>query len=129
MHQSGRSKINDLNLVVVFILLEQYVLRFQISMDDIIYMDIVHCHKQLPHEYCGLLLRELSSVHNIVKKFSTLTDFCHYVVAFLVFKKLVELYNVGVVKRLQNFDFRFQGGLLIFVHHAELEDLDCSLNS
>lgn len=54
-HERG-SKIDDLNLVKLLVLLEQNVLRLQVSVDDVITVAVVDARKNLLHKKGGVLL-------------------------------------------------------------------------
>lgn len=50
------SEINQFNAMDVFFFLKQNVFRFQISVANVLLMQISNCRKYLSHDYCSLCL-------------------------------------------------------------------------
>lgn len=91
------TEINDLNLIEFLVLLEKNVFGLKITMDDIGLMAIVDAGKDLLHEDCTITLSEFATLENFIKKFATLADFCHEIVALFIFKELVHLDDIWVI--------------------------------
>jgi len=73
-------------------------------MADTFAVAIVQGHQNLLEDIGSLLLIEKLSCNDPVEKLSSSTKFCDQVDVLVVFKVLVELNNVGVIKRLEDLD-------------------------
>ena len=93
----GGAEVDDLDRVELFVLLEQDVLRLQITMHDVGLVAVVDAGEDLLHEYSSVALAELAALEDFVEELATLADFGDEVVALLVFEELVHLDDVGVV--------------------------------
>ena len=85
-------------------------------MHDMVVMAIVDARQNLLHEQRSILFCELASSNDLVEELSTLADVCDDVVSLFVFKELVHLEDIGVIKVLQVVDLVEEHLLLIFVH-------------
>ena len=93
----GGAKVDDLDLVELFVLLEQDVLRLQVTMHDISLVAVVDAGEDLLHEDSSIALAELTTLENLVEELTTLADLSDQVIALLVLEELVHLDDVRVV--------------------------------
>ena len=93
----GRAEVDDLDLVELFVLLEQDVLRLQVTMHDISLVAVVDAGEDLFHEDSSIALAELTTLENLVEELTTLADLSDQVIALLVLEELVHLDDVRVV--------------------------------
>ena len=93
----GRAEVDDLDLVELFVLLEQDVLRLQITMHDVCLVAVVDAGEDLFHENSSIALAELTALENLIEELTTLADLSDQVIALLVLEELVHLDDVRVV--------------------------------
>jgi len=83
--------------------------------------------KQLFHKDSGITFVELATIDDFIEEFSTLNVIGHNVETLVIFKVLIDLDNVGVIKITQCLDFVEHGFLFSFIHSLFLEELDSAL--
>ena len=93
----GGAEVNDLDLVELFVLLEQDVLRLQITMHDVGLVAVVDAGEDLLHEDSSIALAELTTLEDLIEKLTTFADLGDQVIALLVLEELVHLDDVRVV--------------------------------
>ena len=97
----GGAEVDDLNLVELFVLLEQDVLRLQITMHDVGLVAVVDAGEDLLHEDSSIALAELTTLEDLVEELTTLADLGDQVIALLVLEELVHLDDVRVILRMK----------------------------
>ena len=68
------SKVNDLDLVELLVLLEEDILRLEITMHDVGLVAVVDAREDLLHENCCVTFCKFASVEDLVEEFTTLAD-------------------------------------------------------
>ena len=91
------TEVNNLDLVELFVLLEQDVFWLKITMHNVGLMTVVDAGKNLLHENSSISLAELASLEDLVEEFTTLADLCDQVVALIVLEELIHFDDVGVI--------------------------------
>mmetsp|Transcript_3384 Transcript_3384/g.8423 ORF Transcript_3384/g.8423 Transcript_3384/m.8423 type:complete len:228 (-) Transcript_3384:14-697(-) len=67
----AEAEINKLQLVAVLLLIQE-VLQLQVSMHNMMSVNIVYCQQHLPHCICSILFIELSPLGDSIEELSTL---------------------------------------------------------
>ena len=93
----GGAEVDDLNLVELFVLLEQDVLRLQITMHDVGLVAVVDAGEDLLHEDSSIALAELTTLEDLIEKLTTFADLGDQVIALLILEELVHLDDVRVI--------------------------------
>ena len=93
----GGAEVDDLDLVELFVLLEQDVLRLQVTMHDISLVAVVDAGEDLLHEDSSIALAELTTLENLIEELTTLANLGDQVIALIVLEELVHLDDVRVV--------------------------------
>ena len=91
------AKVNDLNLVELFILLKQDILWLQVTMHNVSLVAVVDAGEDLFHEDGAVTLAELAALEDLVEELATLADLSDEVVSLLVLEELVHFDNVRVI--------------------------------
>ena len=93
----GRAEVDDLDLIELFVLLEQDVLRLQVTMHDVCLVAVVDAGEDLFHENSSIALAEFTTLQNLVEEFTTLADLGDQVIALLVLEELVHFDDIRVI--------------------------------
>ena len=93
----GGAEVNDLDLVELFVLFEQDVLRLQVTMHDVGLVAVVDAGEDLFHENSSIAFAELTTLEDLVEELATLADLGHQVIALLILEELVHLDDVRVI--------------------------------
>ena len=123
----GRAEVDDLDLVELFVLLEQDVLRLQVTMHDISLVAVVDAGEDLFHEDSSIALAELTTLEDLVEELTTFADLSNQVIALLILEELVHLDDVRVIDFFENIDLIEKHSLLVVVHVALTQDFDRAL--
>ena len=91
------AEVDDLDLVKLFVLLEQDVLRFQVTMHDVGLVAVVDAGEDLFHEDSSIALAELTTLEDLIEKLTTFADLGDQVIALLILEELVHLDDVRVI--------------------------------
>jgi hypothetical protein len=91
------AEVDDLDLIKLLVLLEENILRLEVSVDDVVLMAVVDAGKDLLHQDRTVSLGKLAALQDLVEELSSLADLSDEVVALLVLKELVHLDDVGVI--------------------------------
>lgn len=91
-------------------------------MDDVVVVTIDNGGEYLFHDGCGLFFCETALLSEAVEEFPTLTKVSDQVVVKSVLVEFVQLDNVGVIQRAQDFHFGEQR-LLVLFDEVGFEDL------
>jgi len=95
--------------------LEKDVLRFDISVHDVLGMYVRQCFQKLPGDSCCLLQGDLS-LGDSFEKFAALAKLHDEHVVVLVIVDLVQFRQVGVVKRLKDSHLIEESLCLLRIH-------------
>ena len=93
----GRAEVDDLDLVELFVLLEQDVLGLQVTMHDVGLVAVVDAGEDLFHEDSSIALAELTTLEDLVEELTTFADLSNQVIALLILEELVHLDDVRVI--------------------------------
>lgn len=93
----GRAEINDLDLVVLLVLLEQDILRFQIAVHDVPLVAVVDAGEDLFHENGTVTLAKFAALEDLIEELAALADLGNEVVAFLILEELEHFDDVWVI--------------------------------
>jgi hypothetical protein len=91
------SEVDDLDLIKLLVLLEENILRLEVSVNDVVLMAVVDAGKDLLHQDRTVSLGKLAALQDLVEELSSLADISDEVVALLVLKELVHLDDVWVI--------------------------------
>ena len=91
------AKVNQLNDVVSFGILEQDVLWLDVSVTDAQIVQVVEAAKDLSQEHGGVSLRELAPPLHFVKEVAALSQRLNQVEATIILKVLIQLNCVRVI--------------------------------
>lgn len=81
-------------------------------------VDILDSANEFLKQLTSVFLSESLILHDNVEQLATVYEFHHEVEVFFGFNDLVDLYNVGVVQLLKNFDFSANSFNVFFVFNA-----------
>ena len=93
----GCAEVDDLNLVELFVLLEQDVLGLQVAMHDVGLVAVVDAGEHLLHKDGSIALAELTTLQDLIEEFTALANLSDEVVTLLVLEELVHLDDIRVV--------------------------------
>ena len=93
----GGTEVDDLNLVELFVLLEQDILRLQVTMHDVGLVAVVDAGEDLFHEDSSIALAELTTLEDLIEELTTFADLGDQVIALLILEELVHLDDVWVI--------------------------------
>jgi hypothetical protein len=74
LDDEGGSEIDNLDLIEVLVGFKEHVLGLEVSMDDVVLVTVVDASKDLLDKDSSVLLGELSSGDNLIKKLSSFAD-------------------------------------------------------
>lgn len=122
----AQAEIYDLD---VFVVVEEEVLRLEVSVDDVQLVDIFYASVDLLEKLACLVFLEPSVRHNVVKELSAARVLHDQVELLGGLDDFIELDNVGVPDQLQNVDFPSHAFYVRHIRDAVLlQDLDCHLH-
>jgi hypothetical protein len=98
-------------------------------MHDVVFVAIIDDSENLLDQKCGIAFVKLTLFNDLIKKFTSFTNFLDKIVTFVIFKKFEHLDNVGMIQFLQNIDFVEEHLLFILIHIRFTEYLDSALSS
>lgn len=111
-----RSKIYDLDLVIIFVFFKQNVLWLEVSVHYLVTVAIMDALEQSLHYDGGVILRKMLPCCDLFKKLSSKANICYYVVPLFALVGLVHLQNIWVVQLLKVYYFAFEHLFFEFVH-------------
>ena len=76
---------------------DQNVFRLQVTMCDILRVQIVHCAQDLLHCLCSFVFSELFLANNLIEELTTLAEFCHDVQVTRILIEFVHLNDSWVI--------------------------------
>lgn len=100
----GKTKVGELN---VSLLIHEDVLRFQISVHNLISMEVTQCHKNLSADELDSRLRESPLLTKMVEDVAASDEFEEEIDSVLVLEHVVQGENEWVFGLLKNISFRF----------------------
>jgi len=123
------SEVNNLNLIKLFVLLEQDILWLQVTMHNVGLMAVVDAREDLFHEDGAVTLAEFATLQDFIEELTTLADLSHKVVALLILEELVHFDDVWVIDSFENVNFVEEHTLLVVVHVALSQNFYGALSS
>lgn len=111
----GSAKIDYLYLVLVF-WVDHDVLRFDVSMTNILLVAVLNCREELLHDMSSRCLIESTWGGDLIKQLHALEKFCDEVNASVVFVNFVQLHYVWIVQILEDVDLKLKSDPLLGSH-------------
>ena len=93
----GGAEVNDLDLVELFVLFEQDVLRLQVTMHDVGLVAVVDAGEDLFHEDSSIAFAELTTLEDLIEELTTFADLSDQIIALFILEELVHLDDVRVI--------------------------------
>ena len=93
----GGAEVNDLDLVELFVLFEQDVLRLQVTMHDVGLVAVVDAGEDLFHENSSIAFAELTTLEDLIEELTTFADLSDQIIALFILEELVHLDDVRVI--------------------------------
>lgn len=125
LHLLGQPEVNHLDAVEVVLEVEHEVLRFDVSVRYLLRVQVLQRLEKLPHDERSDVLCEVLLINDELEELSTLAILQHEEAYFIPLPDLVQLDDVGVIKRLQ--DLHFIHKCLQVLHALLLDGLDREL--
>ena len=93
----GGAEVNDLDLVELFVLFEQDVLRLRVTMHDVGLVAVVDAGEDLFHENSSIAFAELTTLEDLIEELTTFADLSDQIIALFILEELVHLDDVRVI--------------------------------
>jgi hypothetical protein len=84
------------------------VFRFEVAVDDVVYVHVLNCLANLPDVLSDHFLRHLTGFLQVLVKILSQTGLEHKTGTFLIDEEVIEFDDVGVVDKTLNFDFSYE---------------------
>lgn len=123
----GSAEVNDFDEAVVLPRVVEDVFWFQVTMDNLVGVDVVKGRDHLPDSPSRFFFRESLLQVNPLVKLSSLAKFSDDVEVGVVLEELQDFYDVRVVASLEDVDFIDESVLVVARSPSFLNDLDCPL--
>lgn len=94
---SRGTEVDDLDLGVLVFGLKDDVFGFQVTMDDVMLVQVQDCRENLFHDVAGELLCERGALHNSVEELSTLQILGNYEKVFVILIKLEDFHDIWMI--------------------------------
>lgn len=101
--------------------MEENVFRFEVAVQDIVLVHILHSKTDLPHVFSHSSLRKSTNFLKVVVEIFAKTRLKDQISAIIINKEVIELNDVRVVKEALNFDLPDELQDLVLVHLGTID--------
>jgi hypothetical protein len=111
----GDSEVYEFDAFDIFLLLEEDIFRFEVSVADVVFVQIGNSRENLSHDHGCVCLAQKLLLDNLIEQLSALADFSDQIDGLFCFVDLVESDDVGVVELLEDLDLSGEHFLVLDV--------------
>mmetsp|Transcript_14053 Transcript_14053/g.39944 ORF Transcript_14053/g.39944 Transcript_14053/m.39944 type:complete len:281 (-) Transcript_14053:281-1123(-) len=119
-----KAKVGDFDDFVLVAPRREKVFGFQIAVGNIIFMQVCYGGHNLADNVCGVLLRVLPALHDLVEQFLSFHQLHDQVELLFVLVHVKQLQNVRMVKLLHDLNLPLEQLDIVALHHAFLDTFD-----
>lgn len=125
MNMFWKSKVNNFYFRIIRFILKDYILRFNISMNDSLVVQMFNCSKYVLDYSSSISFGEFLLIDNSIKEFSTRAILSHKMEILWILIGFNQSNDVWMIDLPENTDFLFNHDNFIIWDLVSMQAFDC----